>query len=548
MPVFQPNITERFIYTDFVNVMNIRDFTTLNIYVNSVTGQDSGQGRGSSPSSAYKSIKFAINDSFTLLNKSQVVIHLAGAAPHVLSPDQVTLDPAPTFGFNKRAPLVLRADPTLVATIPVLNVVSQANNVFSGLKEITTTGGLTPNAFNGKWLLNAAGVLARIFDNTAAVISTDYAGADLTPPFLIYGAGATITPEVPGSTNPTVVIRGSTDPVIFFGINVSASAGGAVEVGPGSQASFVACGIPSLVIGNGVNSNLLLPGAVECVACDMASLSLPAGNLNLSRCRFIGGTFTNMGAESNVAASQCSFESMNSPCFSDGASSPQEQSMTNCLVTGALASGVQAINGKLDMTTCDVAGSVSFGVFGLRQSTLKLTGVTSSVPNTGVGIYLQNGSVAEVDATTDLLSAGNAIQLGASGPTFATFAAFRVGASPFSSMAEGENSSVWQDAQGGGVSPGSGGMVVVTTTPYNVTPSDTYLLVDCTIGPITINLLPIASRQATLLTIKKIDATVNPVIMDGFAGEFIDGSPTRNLAIQYQSNTLLGGPTEWSVI
>lgn len=562
MPVYTPNLTIRYIYTDFINVMNTRDFTVLNIYVNSVTGVDTGPGRGSR-SSPYKSLKFALNDAFTLMKNSQVVIHLAGADPHILpdgfvfpailSPDQVTTDPTPTFGFNKRAPLVLRAEPSLETTIAAPAVVAQTNNVNSGLKEIETTGGLVPGEFTGEWLQDASGVLARIFNNTATDIFLDYAGADLTAPFSIYSEGASIAPEVLGSSNPTIVLRGSTDPIIFFGIEVEASAGGAVQVGPGQQATFIACAIPFLEVGKGINADLTQPGAVECVACRMESLSLPAANLTLSRCQFGSGTFTNMGAQSKVTATACSFEEMVSACFSDGASSPQEQSLTNCFIGNSSAAGVQAIHSKLDMNTCDVSGSAEEGIFGLRYASIKLTAVTSSVDNLGVGLYLQNGSVAEIDAITDIGSAVNAIELGAIGPTFATFAAFRLGGPPSSAMAYGEGSSVWQGEQGSidptpPFPPGSyGNVVVVTTTPYIVQDDDGYLLVDATAGAITIELPAIADNANRPLMIKKIDNSLNNVIVDGDAAETIDGQPTISLLTQYQSISIVAGPTEWSI-
>lgn len=321
-----------------------------------------------------------------------------------------------------------------------------------------------------------------------------------------------------------------------------------MQVGPGQQAAFIACDIPSLSAGSSNNSNLSLPAAVECVACDLSSLSLPAANLTVSKSRFADGTFTNMSHQSRIVAEQCSFESMVSRVFSDGSSSPQQQTMINCIFAG---SGVQAINGRLDMQVCDVADTPAEGVFGLRYATLKLTGVTSSTLNAGVGLYLQNGSVAEVDPTTDILSVGNAIQLGASGPTFATFAAFRTGASPYSSMATGEGSSVWEGAQGQGGSgpPGSlGNVVVVTTTPYVVQPTDGYILVDASLGVITIELPALAGSQARELAIKKIDNSVNNVIIDGDLAENIDGFPTKSLGVQYQSYSLVGGPSEWSII
>jgi hypothetical protein len=556
MPIYTPNITEKFIYGDFINVMNLRAFQTLNIYVNSTTGQDSGTGRGSQ-SAPYKSMKFALKDAFSLLNNAQVVINLAGAAlhtlpdgfvfPELLSQDQVTLEADPLFGFNKRAPLVVRATPTLVRAFTAPEIVSQSNNAISGLKRLTTGGGLTPGDLNGKWAQDANGVLARISVNDATNIDLAYAGSNIVAPINVYDSGATIAPLVPGSPNPTVVLRAGGAPIIFFGVAILGSTGGAVQVGPGQQASFVCCDIPSLEVGRGVNSLLSLTGAVECIACDLSSLSLPAANLFVNRSRFSEGTFTNMSRGSKVVVTQSYFGSMDSPCFSDGESSPNEIQMTNCAVLDSTTDGVQVINGLLNMTECDVAGAADDGVFGLRQATLKLTGVGSSVDNGNNGIYLQNGSVCEVDATTSLEGAVNAILLGVNGVAYSTFAVFRTGSPPYSAMAEGENSSIWQDAQGG--SPSTIPLpVLVTTTPYNQKSSDTYILVDATIEPIQINLLPVASFAGKTLVVKKIDASANTVTIQCDGAETIDGENTRPLLIQYQGVTILSGPSEWSVI
>lgn len=79
----------------------------------------------------------------------------------------------------------------------------------------------------------------------------------------------------------------------------------------------------------------------------------------------------------------------------------------------------------------------------------------------------------------------------------------------------------------------AGGVTPVPTylafsdSPYTVLNTDTFLVCDCTNGPITINLLAVAS--ATELVVTKSDATSSAVVMDGNGSQTLDEDLTFSL-------------------
>ena len=556
MPVYTPNITERFIYTDFVNVMNIRDFTTLNLYVNSVTGKNSGLGRGGSPSSAYKDLKFALNDAMTLMNKSMVVIHLAGAddhvlddgfvLPEVLSPDEVTLDPAPTFGFNKRAPLVIRATPTLVATIAALDIVSQADNAFSGLKEITTTGGLTPSAFAGKWMQDANGVLVRIIDNDATVIFLCYAGIDLTGPLLVQTEGATIVSSNPGGLNSTIVLRSSTAPIILEGIAVEKTLGGAaIEAGPNQQAILIACTVEKLSVGaSGFNSNLSGQAMVELTACNVTDWNLNRSNLTITSCLSNNGRFSGVPAGSEVLAIGSYFHHMFQPLFFSSGFGPSLLRLINCKVDEARSNpGIKMFGGALNLSTVDVANNASNGILLEGGCNAILSTVKSSLANNQTGLSVQHATVT-VNSGTDLAGSSEDLKVGAL--VIGTWAAnFRAGSAPFGVNNAQSNSLVIEGGAGITTAP-QGAVRATVATSVTATKADQTILADATAGAVTVTLPSPVTCLGQEFTIKKTDVSINSVTVDGGAF-FIDAALTKVLAAQYSSVTLTASATAWQI-
>jgi len=527
---------------------------TMNLYVNSVTGIDGGPGRGTSASAPYKNLEQALKDAFALSTKFQVIINLAGALPHGLddgyvfpltsSADQITTDTTPSFGFTQQAPLVIRADPFAMITLIDVQIVSQADNAISGLKEITTNVGFTPGVYDGKWLRDANGVLARIINNTVSVFNVCYAGPDLVPPFVMETAGATISPAVPASSNPTVVLRGGSAPVVFFGVDITASAGGALQVGPNQQAIFVACDIPSMELGCGADTQICGDAAIEAFACKLGSMAAPQAEVNLQNSLMTGGTFTDLSAKTSVFAAACSFVSMVSPLFHDGANSVGLFQGTNLSVRLAGGHGVQMSGGKLILTTCDIRKSTGSGVVCTEGCTAFLTACDSGFDNGIAGVVSDTASRVLVadDGTFVRGDADHDLDVG--GLPFQSYADFILGSQPNTRFSAAQSSAIYFAA--GGTMQGA--VITLTAGPYFVTPSDDLILVDTSLGDVTVQLPPIASCLGRRYVIKKIDAPDNTVNITAFIPETIDGAASQPLNVQYQKMTIMAGAVEWSII
>ena len=87
----------------------------------------------------------------------------------------------------------------------------------------------------------------------------------------------------------------------------------------------------------------------------------------------------------------------------------------------------------------------------------------------------------------------------------------------------------------------------ITTTPYTATVTDFFLLVDATVGNITLNLPAAVGSEGKEYIIKKIDATANTVIIDPDGAETIDGAATKTLSSQWQSLSVVSDGTSWYV-
>lgn len=83
------------------------------------------------------------------------------------------------------------------------------------------------------------------------------------------------------------------------------------------------------------------------------------------------------------------------------------------------------------------------------------------------------------------------------------------------------------------------------TTTYTAVPGDV-IPCDATGGAFTVN-LPAASGVVQSISIKKTDASINAVTIDGNGAETIDGAATRLLSTQYEAVTLWSNGTNWLV-
>ena len=88
----------------------------------------------------------------------------------------------------------------------------------------------------------------------------------------------------------------------------------------------------------------------------------------------------------------------------------------------------------------------------------------------------------------------------------------------------------------------------IATTPVTLDITHRTVLSDATGGARVVNLPTAASARYRVYTIKKIDASVNTVTIDGSGAETIDGATTQVLTAQYQSVTIQSNGTSWSII
>jgi hypothetical protein len=88
-----------------------------------------------------------------------------------------------------------------------------------------------------------------------------------------------------------------------------------------------------------------------------------------------------------------------------------------------------------------------------------------------------------------------------------------------------------------------------TTGNYTLPSTITNLFVNATGGSIAVNLPATANSVGRYITVKKIDSSVNTVILDGNGSETIDGSATLSLSNQYQAISILSnGSGRWYIM
>lgn len=83
---------------------------------------------------------------------------------------------------------------------------------------------------------------------------------------------------------------------------------------------------------------------------------------------------------------------------------------------------------------------------------------------------------------------------------------------------------------------------------YVATPEDCTILVTCSIADVTITLPPATDNTGRVYRIKKMDATVWQVLVEGDGGELVEGAATYPLAAQYDNVSIqCDGDTWWVV-
>lgn len=98
-----------------------------------------------------------------------------------------------------------------------------------------------------------------------------------------------------------------------------------------------------------------------------------------------------------------------------------------------------------------------------------------------------------------------------------------------------------------GVSSKLFNVTTVSTTPYNIASSDEVILVDCTIGTITLNAPVIANSRGRVIRVIKIDSTSNQWLFDPAGAETVNGRSSYEKSHQFDAYEFVGGTTEWQV-
>jgi len=103
-----------------------------------------------------------------------------------------------------------------------------------------------------------------------------------------------------------------------------------------------------------------------------------------------------------------------------------------------------------------------------------------------------------------------------------------------------------------GFTGATGPMYPRTTTAITgatgLIPSNDVALVDCTLGPVTLSLPPVATSTNAVLTIKKIDGTTNNLTVKGNGSELIDGSNKQIISYQWSSITVICNGSKWFMV
>lgn len=119
-----------------------------------------------------------------------------------------------------------------------------------------------------------------------------------------------------------------------------------------------------------------------------------------------------------------------------------------------------------------------------------------------------------------------------------------VQASAPSTPADGQ---IWLDTSTSGT--GTESLALITkTTGYTATDSDTVILCDAAAGALAITLPTAVGRTGKVFYVKKIDATANPVTVDGDGAETIDGATTQVISTQYNAIKIISGGSNWSIL
>lgn len=169
----------------------------------------------------------------------------------------------------------------------------------------------------------------------------------------------------------------------------------------------------------------------------------------------------------------------------------------------------------------------------------------------GAGGATGNGGAINMTSGAGGTTSGNsgALSIDAGAVTSGTTGTISVGATNASAVTVGR-AGITSTIAGVTDLTGATNLGAIATVSGNTTLDATYsnVLVDASGGPVTLTLPAAASSTRRVYTIKKIDSSVNSVVIDGNGAETIDGAATVSLVTQYESLRIVCNGTSWFIM
>lgn len=288
--------------------------------------------------------------------------------PTFQSSDQLLSDPDNTDFGSSQAPLTVFATPSVVETIASGDITSDTAQTKTALRKLVTTKTWVVDAYKGKLLLDANGLVGVVTSNTVTDLFT-------TSPFPLVAPIRIADPDgifrqTAGSVSSPIDLRGSSAAIRFAGVRVIQSEA------PDSAVGVTVHHCPSLVF-----QGCVLDGydSVNCPNQTLSACVLTAGkqaNLvgvatQLSQCLCLGSKILNQGG-TFFPLSLNYADSVFDACDGVGVS-PDVQlssgwlSILRCEVKNGTATGIFFEGlGACEVVDCHVHNNASHGLWFLR--------------------------------------------------------------------------------------------------------------------------------------------------------------------------------------
>lgn len=94
----------------------------------------------------------------------------------------------------------------------------------------------------------------------------------------------------------------------------------------------------------------------------------------------------------------------------------------------------------------------------------------------------------------------------------------------------------------------SAGVTRAVSANYDLVLEDNVVLVNAALGDVTVTLPTADSASGRVFRIKKTDASVNEVVVEGAGVETVDGELSQALVLQYENLTIVSDGSAWWVL